>query len=99
MVGKEDEVRGMSGGSTRVRHAALVEQDDVLPAEARQVKDHAVADDAGADDDDAGLRGQAAHRRAPPMRGSYVSRRARGSGGRGTGRASIDRGWDWCGNS
>ena len=53
VVGQEDEVRGVAGRAARVRERALVEQQDVAPAEPRQVVGHAVADDAGADDDDA----------------------------------------------
>ena len=41
-------------GAAGVRQRALVEQDEVAPAEPREVMDEAVADDAGADDD--GLR-------------------------------------------
>ena len=42
----------MAGGAARVRQRALVDEDDVLPAQVRQVVGDAVADDAGADDDD-----------------------------------------------
>ena len=61
VVGQEDEVRGVTGGATRVRQRALVEQDDVAPAEAGEVPGHAVADDAGADDHDACALGKPAH--------------------------------------
>ena len=53
MVGQEDEVGGMPGGAARVRQRALLDQDDVAPAGQGEVVDHAVADDAGTDDDDA----------------------------------------------
>ena len=50
VVGREDEVRGVAGRAARVGQRALVEQHDVGPAEAGEVADQAVADDAGADD-------------------------------------------------
>jgi hypothetical protein len=37
---------------------ALVDQDHVLPAEVREVAEHAVTDDAGADHDALGLGGE-----------------------------------------
>ena len=49
----EDKVRRVPGGSAGIRHRALVDQDDVRPAEPGQVVRKAVADDSGADDDDA----------------------------------------------
>ena len=50
VVDREDEVRRVAGGAAGVGQRALVEQDQVGPAQAGQVADHAVADDAGADD-------------------------------------------------
>ena len=63
VVGQEDEVRGVAGRAAGVRQRALLEQDDVAPAEPGEVVDHAVADDAGADDDDLRARGEVGHRR------------------------------------
>ncbi len=45
----------MAGRSARVRERALVDEDDVLPAQPGQVADQTAAHDAGADDDDVGL--------------------------------------------
>ena len=53
VVGQEDEVRGVAGRAAGVRQRALLDQDDVAPAQPGEVVDEAVADDAGADDDDA----------------------------------------------
>jgi len=53
VVDREDEVRGLAGGPAGVGQRTLVQEHDVAPAEAGQVVDEAVADDAGADDDDA----------------------------------------------
>ena len=67
MVGQEDEVRGVAGRAARVRERAFLDLDDVLPAEPGEVVDEAVADDAGADDDDprgTGLRAQSIPPRA-----------------------------------
>src|SRR5262249_33566357 len=50
----EDEVGGMPGGTARVRHRALVHQDEVAPPQQRQVMHQAVADDARPNDDGAG---------------------------------------------
>ena len=58
-------LRRVAGRAARVRQHALLEQDDVAPAEAGQVVGHAVADDAGADDDDSGAVGKRAHARGP----------------------------------
>jgi hypothetical protein len=49
-----DEVRRVSGRPARVGQRALVDQDEIAPAEPREVVDEAVADDAGADDDRSG---------------------------------------------
>ena len=54
VVDREDEVRGVAGRAAGVGQWALVEQDDVGPAQTGQVADQTVADDAGADDDDLG---------------------------------------------
>ena len=61
VVDREDEVRGVAGRTARVGQRALVEQDHVGPAEAGQVADQTVADDAGADDDDLGRGREVAH--------------------------------------
>ena len=53
VVGQEDEVGGVAGRAARVRERALLDLDDVRPAETREVVDEAVADDPGTDDDDA----------------------------------------------
>ncbi len=53
VVDGEDEVRGVPRGAAGVRQASLLDQDEVAPAEPREVVDEAVADDAGADDDGA----------------------------------------------
>jgi hypothetical protein len=58
VVDREDEVRGVARRSAGVRQRALVDQDHVLPAEVREVAEHAVADDAGADHDALGLGGE-----------------------------------------
>jgi hypothetical protein len=50
----EDEVRRVAGAATGVGQRALVDLHHVGPAEAAEVADEAVADDAGADDDDLG---------------------------------------------
>src|SRR5207237_6915290 len=64
VVDREDEVRRMAGRAAGVRQRPLLEQDDVAPALLRQVVDDAVADDPGADNDDAGLIRYFAHVRA-----------------------------------
>ena len=53
VVDGEDEVRRVPGRAAGVGQGALVELDDVVPAELGEMVDQAVADDAGADDDDA----------------------------------------------
>ena len=53
VVGQEDEVRGVAGRAARVGQRALLDLDDVAPAQPGEVVDEAVADDARADDDDA----------------------------------------------
>ena len=65
VVGQEDEVRGVAGRAAGVGQRALVEQHDVAPAEPGQVVGHAVADDAGADDDDPRSIGSAAMSNPP----------------------------------
>ena len=59
VVDREDEVRRVAGRAARVRQRALVEQDEVGPAELGEMADEAVADDAGADHDRARGRGPA----------------------------------------
>ena len=54
VLDREDEVGRVAGGAARVRHRSLVHQDEVPPAQLRQVVHEAVADDAGPDDDGAG---------------------------------------------
>jgi hypothetical protein len=61
VVGQEDEVRRVPGRPAGVGQRALVDLDDVGPAEACQVVHEAVADDAGADDDDLGGAGDGGH--------------------------------------
>ena len=51
VVDREDEVRRVTGRAAGVRERALVEQDEVGPAELGQMAGQAVADDAGADHD------------------------------------------------
>ena len=53
MVDQVDEVGRVAGRAARVGQRALVEQHDVAPAETAEVIGDAVADDPGADDDDA----------------------------------------------
>ena len=53
VVGQEDEVGGVAGRAARVRERTLLDLRDVLPAESGEMVDKAVADDAGADDDNA----------------------------------------------
>ena len=69
VIRREDEVGGVAGGAARVRQRALVEEDDVAPAEVRQVPGQAVADDAGADDDDLGSSRDGGHSMSPPGSG------------------------------
>ena len=69
VVGQEDEVRGVAGRAAGVRQRALLDQDDVPPAEPGEVVDEAVADDAGADDDDARPFRKRAHAEIRPPRG------------------------------
>ena len=54
VIGREDEVRGVAGGTTGVGQRSLVDHDHVGPAETAEVTGEAVADDAGTDDDDLG---------------------------------------------
>ena len=61
VVDEEDEVRRVTGGPAGVGQRALVDLDDVAPAQARQVVGHGVAHDACADDDALGLARQTAH--------------------------------------
>src|SRR5699024_4394784 len=53
----------ISGRAAGIRQRALVDLDDVLPAELGEMVDEAVADDAGTDNDDAGLGGDGSHGR------------------------------------
>ena len=66
VVDGEDEVGGVPGRAAGVRQRALVEQHEVAPAEPREVVNHAVADDAGADDDRLRARGEVRHRPRDP---------------------------------
>ena len=61
MVNWEDEVRRVAGRTAGVRKRTLVEQDHVGPAEAGEVPDQTVADNASADDDDFGRGGEVTH--------------------------------------
>ena len=54
VVDREDEVRRVPGGAAGVGQRALVDLDDVAPAEPGEMVHEAVADDAGADHHDAG---------------------------------------------
>ena len=65
VVDREDEVRRMAGRAARVGQRALVQQDEVGPAETGQMAHQAVADDAGADDDDLGGSREVAHVGSP----------------------------------
>ena len=60
------------GRAAGVRQRALVDLDDVRPAEPREVVGEAVADDAAADHDGAGARGEVAHGVDAPARGGHV---------------------------
>ena len=61
VVHGEDEVGGVAGRPARVGQRPLVDLHDVAPAEPGEVVDEAVADDAGADDDDACGGGDSGH--------------------------------------
>ena len=61
VVDREDEVRGVAGRAAGVGQRALVDLDDVRPAEPGQVVGEAVADDAAADHDGPGARWEVAH--------------------------------------
>ena len=58
VVDEIDEVRRVPGRAAGIRQRPLVEQQDIPPAQAREVVGEAVADDAAADDDGAGVRRQ-----------------------------------------
>ena len=77
VVDGEDEVRRVAGGAAGVGQRALVDLDDVAPAEAGQVVDQAVADDAGADDDHARGGRNGGHWVSPSVVQSPSSRRRR----------------------
>ncbi|CAB4760560.1 unannotated protein [freshwater metagenome] len=62
VVDREDEVGRMAGGAARVRQRALVDLDEIAPAETGQVVGQRIADDSGSDDDGLGRRRQCAHR-------------------------------------
>jgi hypothetical protein len=49
VVGREDEVRRVACGAPRVRQRALVDLDEIGPAEAGEMPHQAVADDPGTD--------------------------------------------------
>ena len=51
MIDRKDEVGGVAGGAAGIGEGALVDLDDVLPAELGQMPHYGVADDAGADHD------------------------------------------------
>ncbi len=82
----EDEVGRVAGRAARVRHRALVHQDQVTPAEQGQVVHQAVADDAGPDDDSAGtfrsavLRRSISHGRHPAISRLSVAVRSSAAG-------------------
>jgi hypothetical protein len=65
VVDREDEVARVARGATGVGQRALVELDDVGPAELGQVVGERVPDDAGADDDAAGGRRKGGHPWSP----------------------------------
>ena len=81
VVDREDEVGRMARGAAGVRQRALVEQDEIAPAEPREVMHEAVADDAGADDDGLRAFGEGRHQSGDPTscssRRSSPSRRGR----------------------
>ena len=56
VVGREDEVRGVTCRAAGVGQRALVEEDHVGPAQCGEMPHEAVSDDAGADHDTGGLR-------------------------------------------
>jgi hypothetical protein len=85
VVDREDEVRRVPGGAAGVGQRALVDLDDVAPPEPGEMVHEAVADDAGADHDDAGGGRNGCHRC------SLLSRRARAGGGSRTPRAPGGR--------
>ncbi len=62
VVDQVQEVRRVAGRAARVGQRSLVDEEDVLPPEVRKVVGNAVADDAGADDDDLGAGRETAHR-------------------------------------
>ena len=61
VIDEEDEVGRVSGRPAGIGQRALVDLDDVAPAQAGQVVGDGVAHDAGADDDALGLARQVAH--------------------------------------
>ena len=61
VVHREDEVGGVTGGTTGVGQGALVQQDHVGPAETGEVADKAIADDACSDHDDIGASREVTH--------------------------------------
>ena len=67
VLDREDEVGGMPGGAARVGHRALVDQDEVAPAQPGQVAGQPVADDPGADDHGAGPAGMSFMPLIPPI--------------------------------
>ena len=56
VIGGKDEVRRVAGGSAGIGQRPLVDQQQVLPPELRQMLDQAIADDPGADHGDRGPR-------------------------------------------
>ena len=94
VVDGEDEVRRVPGGAAGVGQRALVDLDDVAPPEPGEMVHEAVADDAGADHDDAGggrdcPSGLRSENRFQPC--FLLSRRARAGGGSRTPRAPGGR--------
>ena len=63
----EGEARGVAGGSAGIGQRALVDLDDVAPAQPGQVPHQCVAGDAGSDDDDACLGRHTGHGDTPSL--------------------------------
>ena len=70
VVGREDEVRRVTGGTTWVRQWALVNEHHVGPTELAQVTDEAVAHDSGTDDNTLCTTWKFTHE-IPPKRGPH----------------------------
>src|SRR4029450_7057757 len=65
VVDGEDEIRRVTGGAAGIWERALLEEDEIRPAEPREVVRHAVADDAGSDHDGVRERGRRGGAHAP----------------------------------